>query len=172
MKNENRKIPVTLILFVVCAIVVGLFSNIREIMDYPKIKAAGKKNLMPVDIKQKTRKRYYRGRTTSSVTNYVKFTLEINGKNLAFWMPASDAYGENSPSVGLSAIREKKKIERYIFYTDDNIYYSEKEATVSGYIKESIINRIMVLGMIIVMSGIVFLIYYVIAFFATKRKNK
>lgn len=146
--------------------------NISEIMDYSKIEAAGKKSLLPVDIKQETRKRRYKGRTTQTTKNYVKFVVEINNKKKAFWMPTSHAYGQNTPSAGIAAVSGKKKIDRYIFYTEDHIYYSEDAATVNEYIRESIKNKILVYVLFIAVLGVVYLIVYVVKSLVEKVKMR
>lgn len=93
-------------------IIIGIFAffvliDIQEIMDYSKIKAAGNKTLVPVNIKQETTKRHYKRRTTKTTTNYVQFVVEINNKQKSFWMKTSEAYGENSPSAGMNARRQR-----------------------------------------------------------------
>lgn len=122
-----------------------LWKDREEISDYSKIEAAGSLTLTPVDIKQtKTRTRARKGRTTEHINNYVKFRLKIEDKQRVLWISTSEAYGENSPSVGLSAVRNNKKIERYIFYTENNIYYSTTAQTVREYVQESIQGKIII----------------------------
>lgn len=157
--------------------ITGVFSffvlmDIQEIMDYSKIEAAGSKVLTPVNVKQKTNKRYYKGRTSETITNYVQFVVEINNSKKAFYMKTSDAYGENSPSAGIEAVASKKKIERYIFYTDENIYYSKEATTTSEYIKESITDKLLVFCIIVVFIGMVFLVVNISDKVIEKRKMK
>lgn len=170
-KTRKRNIVFTLL------IIIGIFAffvliDIQEIMDYSKIKAAGNKTLVPVNIKQETTKRHYKRRTTKTTTNYVQFVVEINNKQKSFWMKTSEAYGENSPSAGMNAVSSKKKIERYIFYTDDNIYYSKKAATTGGYIRESIGKKIFVFFFMAGILGVIFLIANIPDLFVKKRKIK
>lgn len=157
MRTKKRGI-VFVLLVIVCLFSFFVLMNIQEIMDYTKIEAAGRKVLTPVNVKQKKTKRYNKGRTTETVTNYVQFVVEINNSRRSFYMKTSDAYGENSPSVGIAAVTSKKKIERYIFYTDKNIYYSKKATTTSEYIEESVSDKLLVFCIIMVFIGLVFLV--------------
>lgn len=170
-RERNRNI-IFVVLFCVAVLAFFILINISEIMDYPKIEAAGKKSLLPVDIKQETKKRRYKGRTTQTTTNYVKFVVEINNEKKAFWMPTTRAYGENTPSAGIAAVSGKKKIDRYIFYTKDHIYYSEDAATVSEYIRESIKEKIFVYVLFIVVLGVIYLIVYIIKSLSEKIKMR
>lgn len=172
MRKERKGNIIFTVLFCVAVFAFFVLMNISEIMDYSKIKAAGKKSLLPVDIKQETKKRYYKGRTTQTTTNYVKFVVEINNEKKAFWMPTSKAYGENTPSAGLAAVSGKKKIERYIFYTENHIYYSKDAATVNEYIKESVKDKILVYVLFIAVLGFVYLIVYLIKSLVDKIKMK
>ena len=80
MRRERKGNIIFAVLFCVAVLAFFVLMNISEIMDYSKIEAAGKKSLLPVDIKQETRKRRYKGRTTQTTKNYVKFVVEINNK--------------------------------------------------------------------------------------------
>lgn len=66
----------------------------------------------------------------------------------------------------------KKKIDRYIFYTEDHIYYSEDAATVNEYIRESIKNKILVYVLFIAVLGVVYLIVYVVKSLVEKVKMR
>lgn len=170
-KTRKRNITFAL-LFVVGILAFFVLIDIQEIMDYSKIKAAGNKTLVPVNIKQETTKRHYKKRTTKTTTNYVQFVVEINNKEKLFWMKTSEAYGENSPSAGINAVSSKKKIERYIFYTDDNIYYSKKAATTSEYIRESIGKKIFVFLFMVGILGAILLVANIPDLFVKKRGIK
>ncbi len=171
MKKSKKNIIFAL-LFIAGIFLFFVLMDIQEIMDYSKIEAAGKKVLTPVNVKQKTRKRYYKGRTTETITNYVQFVVEINNTRTSFYMETVEAYGENSPSAGLQAVASKKTIERYIFYTDKHIYYSKKSATTSEYIKESIIDKLAVFCIIMVFMGLVFLVVNISDKIIEKRRMK
>ena len=93
-------------------------------------------------------------------------------KKKAFWMPTSHAYGQNTPSAGIAAVSGKKKIDRYIFYTEDHIYYSEDAATVNEYIRESIKDKILVYVLFIAVLGVVYLIVYVVKSLVEKVKMR
>ena len=172
MRRERKGNIIFAVLFCVAVLAFFVLMNISEIMDYSKIEAAGKKSLLPVDIKQETRKRRYKGRTTQTTKNYVKFVVEINNKKKAFWMPTSHAYGQNTPSAGIAAVSGKKKIDRYIFYTEDHIYYSEDASTVNEYIRESIKDKILVYVLFIAVLGVVYLIVYVVKSLVEKVKMR
>ena len=172
MRRERKRNIIFAVLFCVAVLAFFVLMNISEIMDYSKIEAAGSKVLTPVNVKQKTKKRYYKGRTTETVTNYVQFVVEINNTRTSFYMETSDAYGENSPSTGLNAVASKKTIERYIFYTDKHIYYSKKSATTGEYIKESITDKLVVFCIIMVFMGLVFLVVNITDKIIEKRRMK
>ena len=171
MRTKKRGI-VFVLLVIACLFSFFVLMNIQEIMDYTKIEAAGRKVLTPVNVKQKKTKRYNKGRTTETVTNYVQFVVEINNTRTSFYMETSDAYGENSPSTGLNAVASKKTIERYIFYTDKHIYYSKKSATTGEYIKESITDKLAVFCIIMVFMGLVFLVVNITDKIIEKRRMK
>ena len=67
MKKSKKNIIFAL-LFIAGIFLFFVLMDIQEIMDYSKIEAAGKKVLTPVNVKQKTRKRYYKGRTTETIS--------------------------------------------------------------------------------------------------------
>ena len=157
MRRERKGNIIFAVLFCVAVLAFFVLMNISEIMDYSKIEAAGKKSLLPVDIKQETRKRRYKGRTTQTTKNYVKFVVEINNKKKAFW---------------IAAVSGKKKIDRYIFYTEDHIYYSEDAVTVNEYIRESIKDKILVYVLFIAVLGVVYLIVYVVKSLVEKVKMR
>ena len=102
--KKSKKNLIFALLFIAGIFLFFVLMDIQEIMDYSKIEAAGSKVLTPVNVKQKTKKRYYKGRTTETVTNYVQFVVEINNTRTSFYMETSDSYGENSPSTGLNAV--------------------------------------------------------------------
>ena len=170
--KKSKKNLIFALLFIAGIFLFFVLMDIQEIMDYSKIEAAGSKVLTPVNVKQKTKKRYYKGRTTETVTNYVQFVVEINNTRTSFYMETSDAYGENSPSTGLNAVASKKTIERYIFYTDKHIYYSKKSATTGEYIKESITDKLVVFCLIMVFMGLVFLVVTITDKIIEKRRMK
>lgn len=171
LKNKSHFFMALAIFALLMIIVIGL-SDRREILDYSSIKAAGMKNLTPTDIKQTVSKTRYKGRTTTHLTNYVKLRVEIDGELKEFWMRTSEAYGENSPSAGIEAVRKKKKIERYIFYTDERIYYSKEAATVDEYIKESIISKLIALVIAILLFVTVMLFIYFLQSISSKFKYR
>ena len=76
------------------------------------------------------------------------------------------------PSVGLEAVASKKKIERYIFYTDKHIYYSKNAATTGEYIKESITDKLIVFCFIIGFIGLGFLFVNISDKIIEKRRMK
>lgn len=170
--KKSKKNLIFALLFIAGIFLFFVLMDIQEIMDYSKIEAAGSKVLTPVNVKQKTKKRYYKGRTTETVTNYVQFVVEINNTRTSFYMETSDAYGKNSPSTGLNAVASKKTIERYIFYTDKHIYYSKKSATTGEYIKESITDKLVVFCIIMVFMGLVFLVVNITDKIIEKRRMK
>jgi len=170
--KKSKKNIIFILLFITMVFVFFALINIQEIIDYSKIEAAGSKVLTPVNVKQKTKKRYNKGRTTETTTNYVQFVVEINNSRKSFYMKTSDAYGANSPSVGLKAVASKKKIERYIFYTDKRIYYSKNAATTGEYIKESITDKLIVFCVIIGFIGLGFLFANISDKIIEKRRMK
>lgn len=170
--KKNRKSLLLALLFVIVIFIFFALLNIQEIRDYSKIKAAGSKVLVPVNVKQKTTKRHYKGRTTEKITNYVQFVVEINNTRKSFYMKTSDAYGENSPSAGLQAVDSKKTIERYIFYTDKRVYYSKKSATTGEYIRESITDKLITFGIITAFIGLAFLVVNISDKIIEKRRMK
>ncbi|MCI9078783.1 MAG: hypothetical protein HFH68_07650 [Lachnospiraceae bacterium] len=170
--RKSKKSLIFVLLFIVIAFIFFTLINIQEIMDYPKIEAAGNKVLIPVNVKQKTSKRHYKRRTTETITNYVQFVVEINNSRKSFYMKTSDAYGSNSASAGLEAVASKKKIERYIFYTDKHIYYSKNAATTGEYIRESITGKLIVFCVIIAFISLGFLLVNISDKIAEKRRIK
>lgn len=172
MKKVNKGNSLTTIVFIAIIFIVIIFMDIREMLDYPKIKAAGKKTLTPVSIKQKTSTRRNRHMTNKTTTNYVQFTVEINGNKRSFWLKTSSAYGKNSPSVGLAAVSYKKQIERYIFYTEDNIYSSKNAATTGEYILERIKIKFIILLILAGITGVIFFIMHIIDVVSERHKIK
>ena len=73
--KKSKKNLIFALLFIAGIFLFFVLMDIQEIMDYSKIEAAGSKVLTPVNVKQKTKKRYYKGRTTETVTNYVQFVV-------------------------------------------------------------------------------------------------
>ena len=51
MRRERKGNIIFAVLFCVAVLAFFVLMNISEIMDYSKIEAAGKKSLLPVDIK-------------------------------------------------------------------------------------------------------------------------
>lgn len=171
VKKINKSNIFTIFVFIAVIFIFTASMDIREIMDYPKIKAAGKKTLTPVSVKQKTGTRQNRHRTTKTITNYVQFTVEINGAKRSFWLKTSSAYGKNSASAGIEAVSSKKQIERYIFYTEDSIYSSKNAATKSEYIIERIKIKLIIFFILAGVMSIIFFIMHITYAARKRRKN-
>lgn len=149
---------------------VMLLSDRQQISDLKNLKEAGKQSLMPVNTKQVQREMYQKGRGSyTEIDNYVSFRVMIQGEERYIWISTGGAYGEDSPDVGHMAVRNKKVIERYIFYAGDHVYESKNCATVAAYVENEIGFRIKI---VLVILGIGVLLDILRGIFSLRRLPK
>ncbi len=151
----NKFLKIYMVLLLVFLVVIFVWKDRQEFMDYAKLREAGIKTLTPVKVEQtQTQTRTRRGGSQTNLHNYVRFEVEIDGKVYSLRVPTGDAYGEDSVDAGLEGVKKKKTIDRHVFYTDEHIYCSKTAETKEEFVKEQVKNKIIVGGLTVLITGI------------------
>ncbi len=150
----NKFAKVYMALLLLFMVLVFVFKDRQEFADYGKLQEAGIKTLTPVKVEQTQSQTRTRRGSSQTYHNYVRFEVEIEGEKYSFRVSTADAYGEDSVDAGLKGVKEKKTIDRHIFYTEEHIYCSKTAETKEEFIKERIKTKVMVGGLTILIAGI------------------
>lgn len=150
----NKFAKVYMALLLLFMVLIFVFKDRQEFADYGKLQEAGIKTLTPVKVEQTQSQTRTRRGSSQTYHNYVRFEVEIEGKKYSFRVSTADAYGEDSVDAGLKGVKEKKTIDRHIFYTEEHIYCSKTAETKEEFIKERIKTKAMVGGLTILIAGV------------------
>lgn len=134
---KSRKVLVLILLLVL--LVLNYFIVIRNdvFQNRDQLKAAGLCTLQPVRRETRTESHTSNGKTYRSTVSVIVFETIVEGEAREIKMDEKNVYGTNTlqPVKNMSRF---EPIERYVFYTEDDLFCSKKISSVDEYIKSEI----------------------------------